>query len=56
MLADNFAAAKEIIPQAAKSKQKGFVYKLDFEKVFDNVEWTFLMDLLYARGFGSRWC
>lgn len=53
---DNFATAQEIISQAARSKLKGIVYKLDFEKAFDNVAWPFLFDLLQARGFGERWC
>ena len=54
-LADNFAAAKGIISHAAQSKHKGILYKLDFEKVFDNVTWSFLLDLLKARGLGNKW-
>ena len=55
-IADIFAAAKEIISQANKSKMKGIIYKLDFEKAFDNVAWSFLFDFLCARGFSIRWC
>ena len=49
-LPDNFIAAKEIISQAFMTKQKGIIFKLEFEKAFDKVERSFLLDLLHARG------
>ncbi|XP_073116175.1 uncharacterized protein [Elaeis guineensis] len=54
-IADIFAAAKEMVSQVHKSKEKGIIYKLDFKKAFDNVAWPFLLDLLIARGFSVRW-
>ena len=55
-LSDNFAAAKEVISHAVASKHKGIIYKLDFEKAFDRVEWSFILDIPSARGFRSKWC
>ncbi|GKB94948.1 RNA-directed DNA polymerase, eukaryota [Tanacetum coccineum] len=30
--------------------------QLDFAKAYDSVRWDFLLDVLQAYGFGSRWC
>jgi mannosylglycoprotein endo-beta-mannosidase len=30
--------------------------KLDIAKAFDSVSWTYLLDMLRARGFSQRWC
>jgi Reverse transcriptase (RNA-dependent DNA polymerase) len=39
---DNVMAAHEIIHYATKHKQKGFVLKVDFEKAYDKVNWSFV--------------
>jgi hypothetical protein len=31
------------------------VVKLDYEKVYDKVNWMFLLDVLRKRGFGGKW-
>ena len=38
-----------------QKKQKGLVIKLDMEKAFDKVDWTFLENILVTKGFGSKW-
>jgi hypothetical protein len=35
--------------------KKGLVLKLDYEKVYDKVDWKFLEDMLIYRGFGRKW-
>lgn len=54
-IADNFAAANDIISQSNRLRYKGMIYKVDFEKAFDNVAWH-LLQLLSAWGFSDRWC
>jgi len=39
-----------------KSRKKGFILKLDFEKAYDNLNWAFLFECLRQRGFREEWC
>ena len=32
------------------------VLKLDFEKAYDKVDWSYLMRCISQRGFGALWC
>ena len=47
--------ANELIDEWERKKQKGVVIKLDMEKAFDKVDWTFLENILVAKGFGPKW-
>jgi NADH dehydrogenase FAD-containing subunit len=51
---DNVMAAHEIIHYATKYKQKGIVLKVDFEKAYAKVNWSFVQEMLLSRGFGSK--
>ena len=44
----------ELIAYWKKSKIKGLLFKIDFEKPFDNINWDFLLSLLKHRGFGAK--
>ena len=33
----------------------GYAFKVDFAKAFDSLDWSFVLEVLAARGFGSRW-
>lgn len=48
-------AAHEIIHDIHKNKEKGIVLKLDYEKAYDRVSWSFLEKMLLSRGFGGKW-
>jgi Reverse transcriptase (RNA-dependent DNA polymerase) len=52
---DNVLAAHEIIHYATKHKQKGIILKVDFEKAYDKVNWSFVQKILLSRGFGTKW-
>jgi retron-type reverse transcriptase len=48
-------SAHEILHDSIKSKEKGLVLKLDYEKSYDTVDWQFLKEILVSRGFGKKW-
>ncbi|KAJ9693692.1 hypothetical protein PVL29_009580 [Vitis rotundifolia] len=47
--------ANEVVDFWQKRKEKGLICKLDIEKVYDSINWTFLMKVLIKMGFRSRW-
>lgn len=53
-IADNIVAAQEVILKLQKQKTLGYAFKVDFAKAFDSVDWNFLLEILAARGFGSK--
>ncbi|XP_071715114.1 uncharacterized protein [Rutidosis leptorrhynchoides] len=36
-------------------RRRGFLFKVDFEKAFDCLNWNFLIDVMKCMGFGTRW-
>ena len=38
-----------------RSRKEGLVFKIDFEKAYDHVDWDFLDHVLERRGFSLRW-
>lgn len=39
-----------------EKNQVGIILKLDFEKAYDKVNWSFLFQCLTTRGFCPPWC
>nr|GFC83703.1 RNA-directed DNA polymerase, eukaryota [Tanacetum cinerariifolium] len=39
-----------------REKEASFGFRVDFAKANDFVHWDFLLDVLSAFGFGSKWC
>ncbi|XP_071692209.1 uncharacterized protein [Rutidosis leptorrhynchoides] len=37
------------------NKKKGILFKVDFEKAFDCLNWDFLLDVMKSMGFGMKW-
>jgi Reverse transcriptase (RNA-dependent DNA polymerase) len=52
---DNVVCAHAVLHQVRLSKSKGLLFKIDFEKVFDRVNWDFLLEILVGRGFRTKW-
>ena len=49
LIGDNIISAHEVLHQVRISKQKGVIFKLDFDKAFDRINWEFLLEVLQAR-------
>jgi hypothetical protein len=52
---ESVVAAHEIIHDIHKNKESGIILKLDYEKAYDRVSWTFLEEMLLSRGFEETW-
>jgi len=37
-------------------KRDGVIFKIDFEKAYDKVKWSFLQQTLRMKGFSPKWC
>ncbi|WVZ70799.1 hypothetical protein U9M48_019436 [Paspalum notatum var. saurae] len=52
---DNFLYVQNIMRLFHKSKTPALFLKLDIQKAFDTINWSYLLENLQARGFGPRW-
>lgn len=46
--------ASEIL-DVMERKKEGLIFKLDFEKAYDSVNWPFLLFILRKMNFGDSW-
>jgi hypothetical protein len=46
----------ETIHELHRKKLDGVLLKLDFEKAYDKVKWSFLQQTLRIKGFDPKWC
>ena len=51
---ESVVTAHEVLHSMHKSKNRGVILKLDYEKAFDKVNLDFLFELLEKRGFGKN--
>lgn len=47
--------ANEMVDEKRHTREKGVVLKIDFEKPYDRVDWSFLHHALEMKGFSFRW-
>lgn len=52
---DGVVILHEVLHELKKEKKSGIIFKLDFEKAYDKVQWSFLFDVLHKKGFSDRW-
>ena len=53
---DAVLIANEAIDSILKSNRGAILCKLDIEKAYDDVDWSFLLAVLEKMGFGEGWC
>jgi hypothetical protein len=54
-LVDGVVVVNEAVDWAKKSKKDCLIFKVDFEKAYDSVEWNFLDYMLSRCGFCAKW-
>jgi len=46
----------ETLHELHTKKRNGVIFKIDFEKAYDKVKWSFLQQTLRMKGFSQKWC
>jgi hypothetical protein len=54
-LADGVVVVNEVVDLAKRTKKECVIFKVDFEKAYDSVSWSFLDYMLRRVGFGDKW-
>ena len=53
---DGILVANEIVDDARKRHKDLLLFKVDFEKAYDSVDWGYLEEVMSKMGFPSLWC
>ncbi|PWA80255.1 reverse transcriptase domain, Reverse transcriptase zinc-binding domain protein [Artemisia annua] len=53
---DGILIANETVEFLKRKKTSGLIFKVDFEKAYDSINWKYLCDILKSMGFGDKWC
>jgi hypothetical protein len=54
-LVDGVMVVNEVVDLAKKTGKECFILKVDFEKAYDSVDWSFLDYMLRRFGFSGKW-
>ncbi|GAU26497.1 hypothetical protein TSUD_361300 [Trifolium subterraneum] len=52
---DGILIANEVVDEARKSKKELMMFKVDFEKAYDSVDWGYLDDVMGRMSFPALW-
>ncbi|GAU11113.1 hypothetical protein TSUD_197370 [Trifolium subterraneum] len=52
---DGILIANEIVDEAKKKKKELILFKVDFEKAYDSVEWSYLFSVMRKMNFPWKW-
>ncbi|GAU12613.1 hypothetical protein TSUD_132230 [Trifolium subterraneum] len=52
---DGILIANEVVDEARKSKKELMLFKVDFEKAYDSVDWGYLDDVMGRMSFPTLW-
>ncbi|XP_071708247.1 uncharacterized protein [Rutidosis leptorrhynchoides] len=53
---DGALVANEVVEYLKRNKKHGLIFKVDFEKAFDSLNWDYLLEVMKCMGFGTKWC
>ena len=53
---DGVVILHETVHEMHRKNLSGVVFKIDFEKAYDKVKWSFLQQALRMKGFSKKWC
>src|SRR3954468_18892763 len=53
---DGMVILHKIIHELHSKKLNGVLFKIDFKKAYDKVNWSFLQQTLRMKGFSEEWC
>jgi hypothetical protein len=54
-LVEGVVVVNEVIDFAKKARKNCLIFKVDFEKAYDSVDWGFLDYMLGRFGFNTKW-
>ncbi|GLT49853.1 hypothetical protein SLA2020_233810 [Shorea laevis] len=54
-LVDSVLILNEVVDEVKRRKHESFIFKADFEKAYDCVDWDFLDWMMDRMGFGVKW-
>ncbi|GKV02363.1 hypothetical protein SLEP1_g14810 [Rubroshorea leprosula] len=54
-ITDGILILNEVVEEIKKKKVNSFIFKADFEKAYDCVNWNFLDEMMWRLGFGEKW-
>ena len=46
----------ETIHELHCKNKRGVMFKIDFEKAYDKIKWSFVQQTLRMKGFSPKWC
>jgi exonuclease III len=55
LLVDGVLTISEVVDLARRAKRKCLIFKVDFDKAYDSVNWNFLEYMLRRFGFSNKW-
>lgn len=52
---DGILVANEVVDEARKHKKELLLFKVDFEKAYDSIDWRYLVSVMLKMGFPTLW-
>lgn len=52
---DDILVANEVVDEARKCKKGLILFKVDFEKAYNSIDWSYLDDVMLKMGFPTLW-